>query len=144
MNIKEFQTLLASNPNTKMHWMMPDKSFVPSHFHITEVGKVTKSFVDCGGTLRTLESCVLQVWVADDLDHRLDTTKLSSIIDVARSSVSMDDNILVEIEYEDKNTSQYPIGAFELTPSGLLFYLGSTHTACLAPDKCGVGGKGCC
>ena len=144
MNIKDLQALLLSNPSVKMHCMMPDRSFVPSHFHITEVGKVTKNFVDCGGTLRSSESCVLQVWVANDLEHRLDTTKLLSIINVARSSLSIDDNILVEIEYEDKNISQYPIGGFEITPSGILFYLGPKHTACLAPDKCGVGGKGCC
>ena len=29
---------------------LPDGSLVPSHFHVTEVGKVTKHFIDCGGT----------------------------------------------------------------------------------------------
>jgi len=36
------------------------------------------------------------------------------------------------------------IGGMEVTPSGLLFYLGTKHTACLAPEKCGVGDAGCC
>jgi hypothetical protein len=41
--------------------------------------------------------------------------------------------------------SQYPMGAVGITPSGLLFYyLGTKHTACLAPEKCGVDGTGCC
>jgi hypothetical protein len=50
----------------------------------------------------------------------------------------------VEVEYEDTVVSQYPLAAAEPTPSGLLFHLGDKHTACLAPDKCGVGGTGCC
>jgi len=32
----------------------------------------------------------------------------------------------------------------EVTPSGLLFHLGTKHTACLAPEKCGVNSGGCC
>jgi hypothetical protein len=32
----------------------------------------------------------------------------------------------------------------EVTPSGLLFYLGTKHTACLAPEKCRVGDTNCC
>lgn len=29
-----------------------EKGFVPEHFHITEVGPITKNFIDCGGTVR--------------------------------------------------------------------------------------------
>jgi hypothetical protein len=32
----------------------------------------------------------------------------------------------------------------EVTPAGLLFYLGTKHTACLAPEKCKVDGTNCC
>ena len=52
MTVKEFRQAIDSNPDAKMHWMLPDKSFVPAHYHITEVGKVQKDFVDCGGTVR--------------------------------------------------------------------------------------------
>lgn len=122
--------------------MLPDRSFVPVHYHITEVGRVQKDFIDCGGTVRSKTSCVLQVWVADDVDHRLDTTKLLGIMRAAGTVLQADD-LPMEVEYEDSAVSQYPIGGFESTPSGLLFYLGTKHTECLAPDKCGVG-KGCC
>ena len=50
----------------------------------------------------------------------------------------------MEVEYEQGVISQYPIGGMEVTPSGLLFYLGTKHTACLAPEKCGVNGTNCC
>lgn len=59
MTVNEFCRALASHPGAKMHWMLPDKSFVPAHYH-------------------------------------------------------------------------------------MLFYLGTKHTACLAPEKCGVDGSGCC
>jgi hypothetical protein len=32
---------------------------VPTHYHITEVGKVQKDFIDCGGTVRSSTACVL-------------------------------------------------------------------------------------
>jgi ABC-type sugar transport system substrate-binding protein len=39
--------------------------------------------------------------------------------------------------------TQLPVTAAEVTPAGLLFHLGGKHTACLAPDQCGVGGSAC-
>jgi hypothetical protein len=70
----------------------------------------------------------------------LETTKLVKIIESAHWLL---DDLPLEVEYEDAAVSQYPLGGAEVTPSGILFYLGSKHTACLAPDKCGLGG-GCC
>jgi hypothetical protein len=143
MTVNEFQAALAAHPGAKMHWMLPDKSFVPAHYHITEVGRVQKDFIDCGGTIRSATSCLLQIWVADDTEHRLETSKLNVIMEVARAVLKGDD-LPVEVEYEAAAISQYPVGGFEVTPAGLLFYLGTKHTACLAPEKCGVGGTGCC
>ena len=48
---------------------------VPSHFHVTEVGKITKHFIDCGGTVRNEEVVNFQLWQADDYDHRLHPEK---------------------------------------------------------------------
>lgn len=141
MNVKDFFSVLEKNPNLLMHWMLPDKSFVPAHYHITEIGRVKKDFVDCGGTIRSLTTCLMQIWVANDIDHRLDTNKLASIFGFAKQLIDSDD-VPLEVEYEDNKVSQYPIAGIEMTPSGLLIYLGSKHTSCLAPDKCGV--SGCC
>ena len=143
MNVNEVQNLLAAHPGEKMHFMLPDKSFVPAHFHITEIGRVRKDFIDCGGTVRSATTCLLQVWVAHDVDHRLETTKLAKIMEIAQPLLGSD-QLPVEIEYEGEAISQYPLGGAESTPAGLLVYLGSKHTACLAPEKCGVGGTGCC
>ena len=143
MNVNDLHNLLAAHPGERMHFMLPDKSFVPAHFHITEIGRVRKDFIDCGGTVRSATTCLLQVWVAHDVDHRLETTKLAKIMEIAQPLLGSD-QLPVEIEYEGEAISQYPLGGAESTPAGLLFYLGSKHTACLAPEKCGVGGTGCC
>jgi hypothetical protein len=143
MTVKEFCRAMEANPGVTMHWMLPDKSFVPAHYHITEVGRVRKDFIDCGGTVRSTTACVLQVWVANDVDHRLETTKLAAIMRVARPLLASDD-LPMEVEYEQGVLSQFPIAGMEGTPSGLLFYLEMKHTACLAPEKCGVDGTGCC
>jgi hypothetical protein len=143
VTVKEFCAALAKHPGVKMHWMLPDQSFVPAHYHITEVGKVQKDFIDCGGTVRSATSCLLQVWVANDTDHRLETNTLASIMTVAEPLLATDE-LPLEVEYEDGVISQYPVAGMEVTPSGLLFSLGTKHTACLAPEKCGVDGTGCC
>ncbi len=143
LKLSNLRDALAQNPTAALHFLLPDGDLVPPHFHITEVGRVRKDFIDCGGTVRSLTSCVLQVWVANDHDHRLESTKLAKIMETAQQLLGNDD-LPVEIEYEDVVVSQYPIGGAEMTPSGILFHLGTKHTACLAPEKCGVDGTGCC
>jgi hypothetical protein len=145
MTLDAFARVLAENPAAPLHLMLPGGEFVPAHFHVTEVGRVRKDFIDCGGTVRSSAACVLQVWVADDTDHRLDATKLAGILRLAAPVLKATD-LPVEVEYEDGRVSQYPVSAAEVTPSGLLLHLGTKHTACLAPDRCGVeqSGPSCC
>ena len=71
MTVREFRTLLEAHPGLTMHFMLPDKAFVPSHYHITEIGRVHKDFIDCGGTVRSTTACLLQIWVANDVDPSL-------------------------------------------------------------------------
>lgn len=145
MTLDNFVGVLTGNPASALHLMLPDGSFVPAHFHVTEVGRVHKDFIDCGGTTRSATTCVLQVWVADDTDHRLDTTKLATVVRLAAPLLKTTD-LPVEVEYEDGVVSQFPVTAAEVTPSGVLLHLGTKHTACLAQDRCGVGAAdaACC
>lgn len=140
MNVKMFNNLLASNPDAGLYVMLPGGEFVPEHFHITEVGRVDKQFIDCGGTRRESPSCILQIWVANDTAHRLNTTKLSKIMKAAVGFV--DDDLPLVVEYGSETVATYPLGNAEVTPKGLLLVLGTRPTACLAMDKCGV--QGCC
>ncbi len=150
MTVDELVGVLTTN-SAHLHLMLPDGSFVPAHFHVTEVGRVQKDFIDCGGTVRSTTACVLQVWVAEDTDHRLDTTKLAKIVRLAAPLLKAGD-LPVEVEYEYGVVSQYPVSEAEVTPAGVLLHLGTKHTACLAMDLCGVAAAeaacsptgGCC
>ena len=146
MTVDQLIGALTANPGP-IHLMLPDGGFVPAHFHVTEVGRVQKDFIDCGGTVRSSKACVLQVWVADDTHHRLDAGKLARVVQLAAPLLDGTD-LPVEVEYDAGYITQLPVTAAEATPAGLLFHLGGKHTACLAPDRCGVGGAagapGCC
>src|SRR3954469_15161149 len=107
MNVGEFAAVLGNSPDVPLHLMLPDGDFVPAHFHVTEVGRVQKDFIDCGGTVRSATACVLQGWVADDTDHRLDTTKVAGIVRLAAPVLRATD-LPVEVEYEDGRVSQFP------------------------------------
>ena len=113
-------------------FILPDGSAVPAHFHVTEVGEVTKHFIDCGGTVRFEKTVNFQLWEADDYDHRLHPEKLSSIIELSQSKLGFGDH-KVEVEYQGAT-----IGTYTLDFDGKHFLLKNKFTDCLAKDACGV------
>ena len=70
MKLKEVIRILEANPDQPLFILLPSGEFVPENFHVTEVGKVQKNFIDCGGTHREVNTCLLQTWATYDLDHR--------------------------------------------------------------------------
>ncbi|HSP44111.1 MAG TPA: DUF6428 family protein, partial [Luteolibacter sp.] len=106
MTLAKLKSLLASHPEHHFRLRLPDGAPVPVSFHITEVGRVHKEFLDCGGTRRERTTCQLQVWVGEDYDHRIETRKMAGILDKGRALLP-DDTVPVEIEYEDRVISQY-------------------------------------
>lgn len=148
MKTTQFKSQLTSHPNHTLVFELPDGDRVPVQAHITEAGRVDKSFLDCGGTVRTVSTCQLQAWVDEnDEAHRLAPGKLAGVLDLAAPLLRGDD-LEVEVEYEDCALSQYPVLEATATDSELVFKLGEKHTECLAPEFCGVSregeGSGCC
>ncbi len=148
MKISEFKTKLETHPDAELRFVLPDGDVIPAHAHITEAGRVDKSFIDCGGTIRAVSNCTLQAWVADDVEHRLAPGKLAGVLDVTAPLFRSDD-LDVEIEYEDCAISQCPVLEASAADNVLTFQLGSKHTDCLARDVClpqaaGGAGGGCC
>ena len=142
MKLNEMIDTLSKNPEEQICIVLSDETEVPANFHITEVGRVNKKFIDCGGTIRESNTCLLQIWVACDFDHRLTTTKLAKILNMSLPLFEGED-LPVEFEYDNGTTSQWTLNNIIQTKQDkLLFILHDKHTACLAPDKCGV--KGCC
>ncbi len=153
MTLSEFKSLLAEYSDRHFRLSLPDGSAVPLSFHITEVGRVHKAFLDCGGTPRETTTCQLQVWVGEDYDHRIETRKMAGILEKGKSLLP-DESVQVEIEYEDRVISQYTITGHDLTDDAVVLRLGHKHTECLAPELCGlqmldlrvpaIGGKTSC
>jgi Family of unknown function (DUF6428) len=135
MNVEQFLGLLDTHPQQTLRIVLPNGEEVAAHFHITEVGHVTKNFLDCGGTKRSQESCLLQTWVHSDLDHRLETSKLASILRIAGDVLPSLD-LPLEIEHEAGVVSQYPVTAGHSDGRTLTLNTGLKHTACLAMDVC--------
>lgn len=117
---------------TTIHFVQLDGIEVPDHFHVTEVGLITKHFIDCGGVVRKEKKINFQLWVAGDLDHHLEPSKLVSIIQQSEALFEGEDPE-IEIEYQ-----QSTIGKFEVDFVNSQFHLVATHTNCLAQDHCGI------
>lgn len=151
MTLAELKSLLAAHPHRVFRLRLPDGDAVPVSFHITEVGRVNKTFLDCGGTLRETTTCQLQVWVGEDYDHRIETGKMTGILEKGKALLP-DESVPVEIEYEDRVISQYTIPDHEITGDAVVLKLAHKHTECLAPELCGlpslrlpaIGGKSSC
>jgi hypothetical protein len=126
---KHLDTLHAVN------FQLPDGTIVPQHFHVTEVGIITKDFIDCGGTVRHEKAANFQLWEAGDFDHRLAPQKLKDIIGLSEKVLGMED-LEIEVEYQSET-----IGKYDLSFDGSNFVLVSKQTACLAQDACGIPDK---
>lgn len=136
MKRSELQYHLAYLDELRIH--LPTGELVPEHFHITEAGLTTKSFIDCGGAVRHDRFITLQVWTAEDTDHRLSASKLNRILELAEPVLGTDD-LPVVVEYQSDTVGIYDL---EFDPAGRSFHLDVRETDCLAKDQCGIPEKG--
>ncbi|OMP29992.1 DUF6428 family protein [Mangrovimonas sp. DI 80] len=113
-------------------FQLPNGTLVPEHFHVTEIGKITKHFIDCGGTVRQEEVINFQLWNANDYNHRLHPEKLMHIIELSEKTLGLNDSE-IEVEYQGET-----IQKFGLDFDGTNFQLTTKQTDCLAKDNCGI------
>lgn len=130
MKLSQVKQILPALEN--IEFQLEDGTFVPEHFHVTEVGMITKSFIDCGGTIRNEKTVSFQLWNANDFEHRLKPSKLLNIINLSERKLMIEDT---EIEVEYQSTT---IGKYDLDFDGKNFILKNKTTACLAQDACGI------
>ena len=55
MTLVEFKQILAAHPGHTLRFVLPNGEAIPPHAHVTEVARVDKHYVDCGGTRRAGE-----------------------------------------------------------------------------------------
>ena len=130
MKLSEVKSALSQLDS--IAFQLPNGDLVPTHFHVTEVGKISKHFIDCGGTVRKENVANFQLWNADDYNHRLHPEKLVHIIELSEKILELED-LEVEVEYQADT-----IGKFGLDFDGVNFQLTSKQTDCLAKDNCGI------
>jgi len=129
MKLSEIKTHLKTLE--RIGFQLPNGHLVPKHFHVTEVGKVTKDYIDCGGKVRNEAVVSFQLWEENDYDHRLHPDKLLNIIEMSEKIFHFED-LEIEVEYQGKET----IGKYNLDFDGVNFLLTSKITDCLAKDVC--------
>lgn len=84
MKLSEIKRHLASSET--VNFKLPTGTYVPENFHVTEIGVITKHFIDCGGTERIEKVVNFQLFIANDFDHRLKPQKLSNIIAFSKAN----------------------------------------------------------
>lgn len=158
MKLSMLTELLQMHPNKQFRLVLPDNETVPVSFHITEVAHVQKRFIDCGGKRHTSDTCQLQAWLGPDTDHRLEAGKMAKVLALAKDILPDDQDLDIEIEYEDAVISQYPVASCTVTDTAVVLHLTTKHTDCLAKGiclptlpmvagaeaGCGCGPSGCC
>jgi len=130
MKLSEIKTILETVET--VNFQLPNGNFVPEHFHVTEVGLITKNFIDCGGTARKETVVNFQLWDANDFEHRLKPKKLIHIIELSEKILGIED-FEIEVEYQDTTIGKYDLGF-----NGKDFLLLNKQTACLAQEQCGI------
>lgn len=130
MYLSEIKKILPTLENVA--FQLENGQWVPEHFHVTEVGQITKTFIDCGGVVRHETAVNFQLWNADDFEHRLKPAKLLHIISLSEDKLGMKDAV-IEVEYQSET-----IGKYDLEFNGTHFILKNKTTACLAQDACGI------
>lgn len=131
MKLSEFKNRLEQIENFTIQ--LPNGVIIPEHFHITEMGLLTKNFIDCGNTIREEKVITFQVWFAGDLEHRLLPSKVFKIIDASKILIG-DQDLELEVEYQ----TEFTIGKFGIDFKENKFILTSKETTCLANDHCGI------
>lgn len=130
MKLSEVKTILPTLNNVE--FQLENGSFVPEHFHVTEIGQINKSFIDCGGVVRHEKVVNFQLWNANDEEHRLKPGKLLHIIQLSEQQLNLED-AEIEVEYQGET-----IGKYDLAFNGKTFLLKNKTTACLAQEACGI------
>lgn len=130
MKISELKNILSES--TTVEFQLSNGTPVPAHFHLTEIGMVIKHFIDCGGKERIERKVSLQLWSADDIDHRLKPQKFLDIINMGEEKLGIS-NLHIEVEYQNET-----IGKYSLEHDGSKFILNGLSTDCLARENCGI------
>ena len=134
MTLQDFYSQL--DHTQELSFALPNGGLVPTHFHITEVGQLDRLFLDCGGVMRKESVVNLQMYTAEDYDHRLTVPKLVGILASSAQQLQLRGDAELRVEYQGAT-----IEVYGLSHDGQQFILTALQTDCLAKEKCGIPEK---
>jgi hypothetical protein len=143
MKLNALKSVLRQFPETLPRFILPDGAQIPAHAHVTEVGHVRKTFIDCGGVIGNEERAVLQTHVGEDTEHRLTSERFGKILDFG-DRVLPHDRLDVEVEYDCCVVAQYPIVKAKPKGEHLDLILENKHTQCLARERAKAEAEASC
>jgi hypothetical protein len=144
MKLANLRAVLERHPDSFARFVLPDGEPIPAHAHVTEVGYVAKSFIDCEGVVGKSETALLQTHVGADMEHRLRSDRFARILQLGER-VLPHNQLEVEVEYDCCVVAQYPIAAVQPAGQHLDLVLGKRRTQCLGQErrKASIPGAGC-
>lgn len=151
MRLTELKQAVQQHPQNFPRFVLPDGDHIPRHAHVTEVGHVVKTYIDCGGETGTEEKVLLQTHVGHDTEHRLRSDRFVRILQLGER-VLPDDQLNVEVEHDCYVVAQYPISEVKREGEHLDIILQRGRTQCRARERreadtneacCGAN-AGCC
>jgi hypothetical protein len=134
MTLVDLRNALETNPKQFLRFVLPDGDYIPAHAHVTEVGHVVRTFIDCGGLTGKAEKLVLQTHVGSDTDHRLRSDRLAKILDLGNRVIPSAE-LDVHVEYDCCVVAQYPIAEAEPNGEHLNLILHRGRTQCRARER---------
>ena len=143
MKLRDLQTVLEKFPGHFPRFILPNGNQIPAHVHVTEVGRVVRNFIDCGGVTGKEEKAVLQTHVGDDTEHRLRSDRLIKILQVGQRALPITD-LEVDVEYDCCVVSRYPVGEARPESEFLNLVLERSRTQCRARERRETASESCC
>ena len=151
MTLVDLRNVLQTNSKRFLRFVLPDGDYIPAHAHVTEVGHVVRTFIDCGGLTGKEEKLMLQTHVGSDTDHRLRADRLAKILDLGNRVIPSAE-LDVDVEYDCCVVAQYPIAEARAEGDHLSLILQRGRTQCRARERrergttadCCATSAGCC
>src|SRR4029453_5825153 len=143
MTLQDLQNAVEANSGRFSRFVLPDGDYIPAHAHVTEVGHVVRTFIDCGGLTGKEEKALLQTHIGNDTDHRLRSDRFAKILELGNRVIPSAD-LDVDVEYDCCVVAQYPIA--EVAPDGehLNLILRRGRTQCRAQERRHETAAHCC
>ena len=151
MTLRDLQEMLKKHASSFPRFVLPDRSYIPAHAHLTEVSHLVRNFIDCGGMIGKEEKIVLQTHVGDDKEHRLRSDRFAKILQLG-TRVIPSAELHVDVEYDCCVVAQYPIARAQSEGNYLNLVLQRGRTQCRArerrevevTDSCCQAASACC